>query len=109
MLEIKEVALKYMPGMGNSVHLIITVNHIPGIKIGDYFVVESPEKTYFPLRVMAITETEDILIPSGHFRWMKFKPVENYSLEELQVINTFKYRLATLEEKEKLKNESCWL
>lgn len=102
-MKIKDIKIGFL---GNtSPKIIITAEHTADIKYDDIFTTDV-ENQYFPLIVKNISLTEDVLIPIG-YRYMKFD--ETNSIEELEEIKNWYYRLVTKEEKEKIKRLACLL
>lgn len=104
-MKIKKISIQRDVLRDSSPKIIAVADHTAGVKLNDIFVTD--EK--FPLMVKSITETEDILVPCGYWRCIKFDDVTKVTIEELAEVKNYEYRKTTPEEQKKLTEESAWL
>ena len=102
MLNIKDIKIDAFEKRG--IQIIVTSEHTPNVKYGDIFITDK----YFPLCVQKISSTEDVLIPIGNWRRIKFN-YDKDSIEEISEIKNWDYKLATETEKKEIEHDSCLL
>ena len=104
-MKITKISIQADVLRNSSPKIIAVAEHTAGIKLNDIFVTDIK----FPLMVNSITETEDILVPCGYWRNVKFDDVTKVTVEELAEVKNHEYHKATPEEQERLTKETAWL